>query len=133
MTSHSDALMQILSQNQAATSLFLEKVIRQVDIGVHDHELGSLQRLSFDIYVMLSGDSTPQGDEISEVLDYEYLISALEETLNLQRASLLETLAHRLLDRILKPSSVEAATVVITKLDVLGGDGQLGCSITRIM
>ena len=132
MTSHSDALMQILSQNQAATSLFLEKVIRQVDIGVHDHELGSLQRLSFDIYVMLSGDSTPQGDEISEVLDYEYLISALEETLNLQRASLLETLANRLLDRILKPSSVEAATVVITKLDVLGGDGQLGCSITRI-
>ena len=75
----------------------------------------------------------PQGDEISEVLDYEYLISALEETLNLQRASLLETLANRLLDRILKPSSVEAATVVITKLDVLGGDGQLGCSITRIM
>ncbi len=133
MTSHSDALMQILSQNQAATSLFLEKVIRQVDIGVHDHELGSLQRLSFDIYVMLSGDSMPQGDEISEVLDYEYLISALEETLNLQRASLLETLANRLLDRILKPSSVEAATVVITKLDVLGGDGQLGCSITRIM
>ena len=133
MTSHSDALMQILSQNQAATCLFLEKVIRQVDIGVHDHELGSPQRLSFDIYVMLSGDSTPQGDEISEVLDYEYLISALDETLNLQRASLLETLANRLLDRILKPRSVEAATVVITKLDVLGGDGQLGCSITRIM
>ena len=132
MTSHSDALMQILSQNQAATSLFLEKVIRQVDIGVHDHEFDSPQRLSFDIYVMLSGDSTPQGDEISEVLDYEYLISALEETLNLQRASLLETLANRLLDRILKPRSVEAATVVITKLDVLGGDGQLGCSITRI-
>ena len=78
MTSHSDALMQILSQNQAATSLFLEKVIRQVDIGVHDYESGSPQRLSFNIYVMLSGDSTPQGDEISDVLDYEYLISALD-------------------------------------------------------
>ena len=99
MTSHSDALMQILSQNQAATCLFLEKVIRQVDIGVHDYELGSPQRLSFDIYVILSGDSTPPGDEISEVLDYEYLISALDETLNLQRASLLETLANRILDR----------------------------------
>ena len=132
MTSHSDALMQILSQNQAATSLFLEKVIRQVDIGVHDHELGSPQRLSFDVYVILSGDSTPPGDEISEVLDYEYLISALDETLNLQRASLLETLANRILDRILNPSPVEAATVVITKLDILDGDGQLGCSITRI-
>ena len=81
---------------------------------------------------MLSGDSEPESDEITEVLDYEYLISALDETLNLERASLLETVANRLLDRILQPSVVEAATVVITKLDVLDGDGQLGCSITRM-
>ena len=66
------------------------------------------------------------------MVDYECLISALDETLNLERASLLETVANRLLDRILQPSVVEAATVVITKLDVLDGDGQLGCSITRM-
>ena len=43
MTSHSDAIMQILSKNQAATVLFLEKVIREVDIGVHNPEMfGSL-------------------------------------------------------------------------------------------
>ena len=132
MTSHSDAIMQILSKNQAATVLFLEKVIRDVDIGVHNHEIGSPQRLSFDIYAMLCGDSSPQEDEISQVLNYEYLVAALDETLKLGRASLLETLANRLLDRILEPLSVEGATVVITKLDVLDGDGELGCSITRI-
>ena len=132
MTSHSDAIMQILSKNQAATVLFLEKVIRDVDIGVHNHEIGSQQRLSFDIYVMLCGDSSPQEDEISQVLNYEYLVAALDETLKLRRASLLETLANRLLDRILEPLSVEGATVVITKLDVLDGDGELGCSITRM-
>ena len=132
MTSHSDAIMQILSKNQAATVLFLEKVIRDVDIGVHNHEIGSQQRLSFDIYVMLCGDSSPQEDEISQVLNYEYLVASLDETLKLRRASLLETLANRLLDRILEPLSVEGATVVITKLDVLDGDGELGCSITRM-
>ena len=132
MSSHSEALIQILSQNQAVTTLFLEKVIRELDIGVHEHEFGSPQHQSFDIHVMLSGDSEPESDEITEVLDYEYLISALDETLNLERASLLETVANRLLDRILQPSVVEASTVVITKLDVLDGDGQLGCSITRM-
>ena len=132
MTSHSDALMQMFSRNQAATCLFLEKVIRQVDIGVHDYEIGSPQRLSIDIYVMLCGDSSPQEDEISQVLDYEYLVTTLDETFKLERASLLETLANRLLDRILEPLSVEGATVVITKLDVLDGDGELGCSITRM-
>ena len=132
MTSHSEALRQILSRNQAVTALFLEKIIRDVDIGIHEHEIGTFQRLSFDLYVMIRGDSQPKNDEINDVLNYEYLITALDETLNSERVSLLETLANRLLDRILQPDLVESATVVITKLDVLDGDGQLGCSITKM-
>ena len=77
MSGHSEALMQLMAQTQGVTTLFLENVVREVDIGVHDHELGAPQRLRFDIYVMLSGVSEPSADEIGEVLNYEYLISAL--------------------------------------------------------
>jgi len=132
MSGHSEALMQLMAQTQGVTTLFLENVVREVDIGVHDHEWGAPQRLQFDIYVMLSGVSEPSADEIGEVLDYEYLISALDETLEMNRAALLETLANRLLDRILEPNSAEGASVILTKLDVLEGDGQLGCSMTRL-
>lgn len=132
MSGHSEALMQLMAQTQGVTTLFLENVVREVDIGVHDHEFGTPQRLQFDIYVMLSGVSEPNADEIDEVLDYEYLISALDETLEMNRAALLETLANRLLDRILEPNSAEGASVILTKLDVLEGDGQLGCSMTRL-
>ena len=132
MSGHSEALMQLMAQTQGVTTLFLENVVREVDIGVHDHELGAPQRLRFDIYVMLSGVSEPSADEIGEVLNYEYLISALDETLQMNRAALLETLANRLLDRILEPNSAEGASVILTKLDVLEGDGQLGCSMTRL-
>ena len=132
MSGHSEALMQLMAQTQGVTTLFLENVVREVDIGVHDHEFGTPQRLQFDIYVMLSGVSEPNADEIDEVLDYEYLISALDKTLEMNRAALLETLANRLLDRILEPNSAEGASVILTKLDVLEGDGQLGCSMTRL-
>ncbi len=132
MSGHSEALMQLMAQTQGVTTLFLENVVREVDIGVHDHEFGAPQRLQFDIYVMLSGVLEPSADEIGEVLDYEYLISALDETLEMNRAALLETLANRLLDRILEPNSAEGASVILTKLDVLEGDGQLGCSMTRL-
>ena len=132
MSGHSEALMQLMAQTQGVTTLFLENVVREVDIGVHDHEFGTPQRLQFDIYVMLSGVSEPNADEIGEVLDYEYLSSALDETLKMNRAALLETLANRLLDRILEPNSAEGASVILTKLDVLEGDGQLGCSMTRL-
>ena len=50
----------------------------------------------------------------------------------MNRAALLETLANRLLDRVLEPNSAEGASVILTKLDVLEGDGQLGCSMTRL-
>ena len=132
MSGHSEALMQLMAQTQGVTTLFLENVVREVDIGVHDHEFGAPQRLQFDIYVMLSGVHEPSADDIGEVLDYEYLISALDETLEMNRAALLETLANRLLDRVLEPNSAKGASVILTKLDVLEGDGQLGCSMTRL-
>ena len=133
MSGHSEALMQLLTKHpRVLTTLFLENVVREVDIGVHDHEWGAPQRLQFDIYVMQSGVSEPSADEIGEVLDYEYLISALDETLEMNRAALLETLANRLLDRVLEPNSAEGASVILTKLDVLEGNGQLGCSMTRL-
>jgi len=132
VSGHSEALMQLMSQTQGVTTLFLENVVREVDIGVHAHEIGAPQRLRFDVYVMLAGAAEPSADQIDEVLDYEYLIGALDQTLELERAALLETLANRLLDQILSPVAVEGASVIITKLDVLEGEGQLGCSMTRL-
>jgi dihydroneopterin aldolase len=132
MTSHTDAIAHLLSSSQGLTTLFLEEIIRDVDIGVHDHEIGNPQRVRFDIYVLIPDIQNPENDSIDEVLNYEYLIDSLEQVLCLGRFSLLETLANNVLDKILMPNCVEAASVVLTKLDVLDGDGQLGCSMTRI-
>ena len=132
MTSHTDAVAHFLSSCQGLTTLFLEEIIRDVDIGVHDHEIGNPQRVRFDIYVLIPDILNPENDSIDEVLNYEYLIDSLEQVLSLGRFSLLETLANNVLDKILMPNCVEAASVVLTKLDVLDGDGQLGCSMTKI-
>lgn len=131
MTSLTDAITNILSSYQGVTTLFLEDIVRSVDIGVHDYEIGNPQRVRFDIYVLISGVEDPENDIIEDVLNYEYLLNSLEKVLLKNRFSLLESLANNLLDSILQPESVESATVVITKLDVLEGDGRLGCSMTR--
>ena len=131
MTSLTDAITNILSSYQGVTTLFLEDIVRSVDIGVHDYEIGNPQRVRFDIYVLISGVEDPENDIIEDVLNYEYLLNSLEKVLLKHRFSLLESLANNLLDSILQPESVESATVVITKLDVLEGDGSLGCSMTR--
>jgi|TARA_B000000477_G_scaffold69054_1_gene57873 dihydroneopterin aldolase len=132
MTSHKDAITNLLSSYSGVTTLFLEDVVRDVDIGVHDFEIGNPQKVRFDIYVMISDILIPDNDDLNEVLNYEYLIHSLDEVLSIGRFSLLETLANRLLEEISTPASVKAASVVITKLDILDGDGKLGCSMTKI-
>ncbi len=132
MTSHKDAITSLLSSYKGVTTLFLEDIVRGVDIGVHDHEIGNPQRVRFDIYVLISGVKNPENDIIGDVLNYEYLLDTLEKIISGVRYSLLESLANKILDSILEPQSVVAASVVITKLDVLEGDGRLGCSMTRI-
>ena len=132
MTSHKDAITNLLSSYSGVTTLFLEDVVRDVDIGVHDFEIGNPQKVRFDIYIMLSDILNPNNDDLNEVLNYEYLIDSLDDVLSIGRFSLLETLANRLLEEISAPTSVKAASVVITKLDILDGDGRLGCSMTKI-
>ena len=132
MTSHKDAIANLLASYTGVTTLFLEDIVRDVDIGVHDFEIGNPQKIRFDIYVIMSEVQKPLNDDLNEVLNYEYLITSLENVLSLGRFSLLETLANRLLEEISIPTSVKAASVVITKLDVLDGDGRLGCSMTKI-
>ncbi|MBV22491.1 MAG: hypothetical protein CMA53_00085 [Euryarchaeota archaeon] len=132
MTSHKDAITNLLSSYSGVTTLFLEDIVRDVDIGVHDFEIGIPQKVRFDIYVMMSDIQNPNNDDLGEVLNYEYLIDSLNDVLSLGRFSLLETLANRLLEEVSSPSSVKAASVVITKLEILDGDGRLGCSMTKI-
>ena len=131
MTNHSEALIRMLEEGKEASSLFMEGVVREVDIGIHPHEIGSPQRVRFDIHVILE-DAQAIGDSIDEVLDYEYLVASLDRALGMGRPALLETLATRIIDEVIAPSEVAAASVSATKLDALFEEGRLGCTLTRI-
>jgi len=130
-TSHSEAIEALLTTGGTASSLFLEGAIRQVDIGVHEHEQDFPQRVMFDIHVVVD-DSRPSNDSIDQVLDYEYLVSSLDRAVAMDRPSLLETLVTRLLDEVLAPAEVLAASVSASKLDVTDDDSRLGCAMTRV-
>ncbi|MBG95112.1 MAG: hypothetical protein CL793_07660 [Chloroflexi bacterium] len=130
-TSHSEAIEALLVSGKTVSSLFLDGAIRNVDVGVYEHEQGSPQRLMFDIHVVVD-DSRPSNDSIDRVLDYEYLISSLDRTVAMDRPSLLETLVTRLLEEVMAPAEVLAASVSASKLDVTDDDSRLGCTMTRV-
>ena len=133
MTELVDALASVLSESsEDATIVFLEDAVREIEVGIHDFEHDTSQSVRFDIYAVQSGSQTPVGDDINQVLDYEYLQTALDSVISRGRFGLLESLASELLDELLAPSVVMAASVKITKQDIPDFEGELGCSVTRL-
>jgi len=123
-------VLQNFSDKEIHRSIFLESVIRKMDIGIHDYEIGNPQRIEFNIYVVVKNDNKIFGDNIEEVMDYEYLIEIINSKIE-RRFSLLETLANEILEDVLSPEKVMGATVTISKLDIIDS-GKIGCSISRL-
>ena len=113
------------------TTLRLEDVVIELDIGAHDYEKGVKQPVRFDIEVLIKGADAPINDQIGEVLDYEYLYRSIESAIS-QRYTLVETIASSILDTILDPEIVVAGVVCLTKISPMGFDGKFGCSLARV-
>ncbi len=133
MVSEVSVIQDLLEESSGGiTRLFLEDVVRELDIGIHMHEMGSLQQIRFDVHIWLDGTEMPTSDTIDSVLDYEYLDAAIDRVTSGVRTGLLETMASNLLDDIMSPPEVIAASVRLTKLNVKGFDGKFGCSMSKI-
>ena len=113
------------------TTILLEDVVLQLDIGAHDFERGVKQPIRFDIEVLVEGAESPLRDDINEVMDYEYLHNSIESATS-KRHSLLETLAASILEKILMPEKAVAGVVCLTKLSPKGFEGKLGCSMAKV-
>ena len=99
--------------------LFLRGHEVRINIGVHDFEKKGEQRvvINVDLYVPLA-QSTPQADQLAEVLDYDFIRRTIAERASLGHIHLQETLADDLLRLMLQHPQVRAARVSTEKPDV---------------
>lgn len=123
--------LQNFSNKKIFQTVFLESAIRHIDIGIHNFEVGHPQRIQFDIFVAVDSNRELVNDDIDNALNYEYLIEIIDSKIQGKRVSLLETLAYDILEDVLLPEKVVAATVIVSKLDILDS-GKIGCSVSRL-
>ncbi len=99
--------------------LFLRDYEISIDIGVHDFEKQGAQRvlINVDLFVPLE-QSTPQADELHEVVDYDFIRRSICERVARGHIQLQETLADDLLRLMLEHPRVRAARVSTEKPDV---------------
>src|SRR5437868_833815 len=101
-----------------------------MSIGAHAFEKQRPQRvmISVDLYVPLSA-STPSQDDLSEVVDYDFIRHAIRDRVASGHVHLQETLCDDLLRLLLSNPRVRAAMVRTEKPDVYDDSESIGVEV----
>jgi dihydroneopterin aldolase len=109
--------------------ILLESLAVQADIGFHEFEIGSPQRLLITVEVWLEDATAPADDDPARAWNYDFLRSEIEEIASAGRYNLQETLAHAVFDRIAAFRGVDHVRVRTSKPDVYEDAAGVGVEI----
>ena len=98
--------------------IMLESLEVQADIGFHDFEVGTRQRLLVTIEIWLDDATLPAEDDPDRAWNYDFLRREVEEIASSRRFNLQETLAHAVFERLAAFRGVRALRLRTSKPDV---------------
>jgi dihydroneopterin aldolase len=104
-------------------------LVKEIEIGAFQAERDTKQRIRFNVVLEVADSAAADFDDVDQVLSYDAITEAIEEQLSVERLNLLETLAERIADAILKHPRAMRVFVRIEKLDRI--PGSLGIDIVR--
>lgn len=98
--------------------ILLESLEVQTDIGFHEFEVGTPQRLLVSVEIWLEDSTVPADDDPERAWNYDFLRTEVEEIASSRRFNLQETLAHAIFDRLAAFRGVRALRVRTSKPDI---------------
>ena len=113
-----------------SSRILLDALEVQADIGFHEFEIGTPQRLLVTVEIWLEDLSPPADDDPSQAWDYDYLRTEVAALAGARRYNLQETLAHAIYQRFAAMRGVRALRVATTKPDIYEDARGVGVEIT---
>ena len=98
--------------------ILLDSLEIMVDIGFHDFEVGTPQRLEVTIELWLDDVEPPAGDDEVYAWNYDYLKQEVVRIAQERRYNLQETFVHELFQRIAAYRGISALRIKSMKPDV---------------
>ena len=113
--------------------LFLRNFEVLINIGVHEFEKHGAQRvlINIELYIPLAL-STPTGDQLDEVVDYDFMRESVAKRMALGHIQLQETLVDDLARAMLAHPRVRAVRVSTMKPDVYPDCEGVGVEVFQI-
>ena len=113
-------------------TVFIRQLRLQAWIGLYRHEKIAPQTIEIDLEIALPSDGTVfKTGKVADTIDYGVVVERIRTLLAKERFGLVENLAERLADTILRDFRAPRVKVSIAKLGVLREARQVGVSIER--
>lgn len=123
--------LRIANGRAAIRHVFIRDLVVMAEIGIHDHEQGTQQRVrvNLDLGVL----ETPVVDEqtVADVVCYEQALGRIKGIVADGHIGLVETLAERIADICLQDTRCRSARVRVEKLDAFDDVESVGVEIER--
>ncbi|QNM83998.1 dihydroneopterin aldolase [Sphingomonas sabuli] len=101
-----------------SAKILLDALEVMADIGFHDFEVGTPQRLLITVEVWLQNVAAPGGDDPSLAWDYDYVRKQVLEISGSRRWNLQETLAEAIYTRLAAMHGVRHLRITTSKPDI---------------
>jgi dihydroneopterin aldolase len=113
-----------------ARKIVLEDFSLPVDIGFHDFEVGTPQRLSVTVEVWVDEASFPQSDAVADAWDYDFLRTEIGALAQGRRFNLQETFVREISELVAARRGVTALRVSTRKPDIYPDCAAVGVDLS---
>ncbi|MES2146250.1 MAG: dihydroneopterin aldolase [Pseudomonadota bacterium] len=109
--------------------IILDSLAVQADVGFHEFEIGTPQRLLVSVEIWLDDATAPADDDPELAWNYDVVRQLVERIATSRRYNLQETLAHELFETIAAHRGVSALRVRTSKPDIYADAHGVGVEI----
>jgi dihydroneopterin aldolase len=110
--------------------IFLDSLDVMVDIGFHEFEIGTPQRLLVTVEIWLDHIPASDSDDPATAWDYDFLRGEIRRLASERRYNLQESLAHRIYDQFAALRGVRALRVATAKPDIYPDARSVGVELS---
>ncbi len=112
--------------------IMLDRLEVMTDIGFHEFEVGTPQRLMITVELWLTTTTAPVGDDPGHAWDYDFLRKEIRRIASSRRFNLQETLCHALFERFAAMHGVANLRVASSKPDIYPDAAGVGVEISSV-
>ena len=98
--------------------ILIDSLEVMTDIGFHDFEVGTPQRLLVSVELWCDELDAPPGDDPARAWDYDVVVRQVRSLAAARRYNLQETLVHTIFERLAALSGVAALRITSVKPDI---------------